>query len=216
MVVKLIRFLKALLQRVPEKRSRRTTQSTTSPSNAILLPKDRTSSPKEQRPKQPKFSIEDITDQVKSRSGDRDLSKVKYLIVHRIGVGENGLEVAKWFESHSEAGTGRRMPYHYIVSRSGCTQQCLPLSDRGAHAVRYNSASVGVACIGDFRKQNPTPEQNKSLIRLLTELKRRFPTTTIARHDELPGASTDPFKVCPGPLLKLDHIKQQVGILECL
>jgi hypothetical protein len=160
------------------------------------------------------YVINKITECDDGKPRMREISKIEKVVVHKVGdsLGETGPEIARSFKDTSKyaAGsyTGGEMPYTFIIRKDGTIDQCLPMTDTGPHARKWNSSSVSVACIGDFTKHAPTNEQECALIDLLTALAGYG--LTIHGHTELPGSSSDPKKQCPGPHLDLNAMRNEV------
>lgn len=135
---------------------------------------------------------------------------IKGVVIHRSESGHTGDEVA------------RRAPgaYHLFVRKDGTTD--LVLGDlgfevSGAHAVGFNRISVAIAVYGCFieappgiryKNQRPTQAQLDSVELLILGLKWWLGRDLwVMGHTELPKASRDPSKVCPGPYFPLDAIR---------
>ena len=118
--------------------------------------------------------------------------------------------------------TGHELAYTFLVDPVGTWWQCLPLSDTGRHARRWNQQAVGVGVIGDFRKSKPPDAQLHSLVDGVVDLcmalkidpqgqvKGSEFTPCLAGHDELPGGSKDPDKKCPGRYLPMEILRSDV------
>lgn len=143
------------------------------------------------------------------------LATIDTIAVHRIGksLGEDAITICRRFIDDPEVAkyTGGEVPYGFILGAGGTIWQCLPISEVGAHARRWNKQAIGVACIGDFREHMMPPFQYKRLIHLLACLQFGFPRDLeIKGHDELPGASSDPNKKCPGDKLPMQQVRDAV------
>lgn len=84
-----------------------------------------------------------------------------------------------------QMGRLRYIGYHYIIHLDGRIESCRPESVRGCHAVNHNGNSIGICYIGglDARdkkgnmiKDTRTPQQKAALIKLIKELKVKYPT----------------------------------------
>lgn len=89
--------------------------------------------------------------------------------------------------------------YHYYIRRDGEVTRHRRLSEVGAHCRPFNRCSVGICYEGGIDslgrpKDTRTIPQRGALIRLLIDLKRRFPEAVIRGHNEMPGATP---KLCP-------------------
>lgn len=143
------------------------------------------------------------------------LTDIDTIAVHRIGksLGEDAITICRRFIDDPEVAkyTGGEVPYGFIIGANAHIWQCLPISDVGAHARRWNKQAIGVACIGDFRKHMMPVVQYDKLIKLLAVLQFGFPRDlAIKGHDELPGGSSDPNKKCPGDLLPMGAVRSSV------
>lgn len=87
--------------------------------------------------------------------------------------------------------------YHWVVYRDGTVHPGRSESIAGAHTTGHNSNSIGVCYIGgmDSSNKNPkdtrTPEQKQALLKLLKELKSRYPNAKIYSHNKFAA------KACP-------------------
>lgn len=84
------------------------------------------------------------------------------------------------------------------------------------HALHWSRMCVGVALQGDFyaadrsRNGRPTPAQEDALVTYALGLWHVCGVLPIMGHTDLPHASTDASKVCPGENIDLRHIQGQV------
>lgn len=139
--------------------------------------------------------------------------EIKYLIIHRISVKGAGYEdnadgIEKFFGSHPDGirATGGQFPYHVLIEPDGQIVQMEDFAEVTPHAYHFNPHSLGIACVGDFRKSQPKKVQVEALYDLCISLLENFPQAQIVAHDALNGASRDKTKICPGKLLRLDHV----------
>jgi len=174
--------------------------------------------------------INDIIDAVKDgKEGLRGLSKIRYLVIHRVGIdlksgkvlgdGVRGTSIAKEFVENDELYqyTKGENPYTFYVgghdSFEGDVWQALPLDEIGKHARRWNIRGLGIGCIGDFRYMAPSFKQYMSLVDLCVALCGYLdlnPLRAIKAHDELKGGSSDPGKECPGRLMDISRLRLDV------
>jgi len=141
-----------------------------------------------------------------------DVYARRMLIVHRCSAGENVAEIAEFFRSNPEASkaTGGRMPYHFAIGRGGRVEQAHRILDISPHAAKFNLEGIGVAVVGDFRFDKPTPAQWTSLVDLCHVLRAHlYGPRAIHGHTSLDGASRDADKVCPGPGLDFDALRRE-------
>jgi N-acetylmuramoyl-L-alanine amidase len=101
-------------------------------------------------------------------------------------------EIDRWHKERGFNGIG----YHYVVGLDGTIHKGRDESLSGAHTTGHNKNSIGVCYVGGCdKKMNPkdtrTPQQKASLLKLLKELKAKYPKATIHGHREFAA------KACP-------------------
>jgi hypothetical protein len=145
---------------------------------------------------------------------------VNLLVIHRTEAGRTGQEVAR-----CENGA-----YHLFVRQDGQVDWALGggfglgFELRGAHAVGYNSQSIGIAVYGCFdpcpdgkpgplpHNLHPTQAQLDALELLCLGLCWWFGRKLyLAGHTELRGATRYPGKVCPGRNLDMCALREKTG-----
>lgn len=93
--------------------------------------------------------------------------------------------------------------YHYIIKPDGEIVQLQDESKSSNGVAGYNSTSINVCYIGGVDEQgrpidNRTDAQKVSLIRILTQLKSRYPDAEILGHREIWGQNPAKWKkACP-------------------
>lgn len=88
--------------------------------------------------------------------------------------------------------------YHFIVMPDGEIVSLLPIEQVSNGVAGFNSALINIAYLGGVDAKNVpqdtrTPQQKASLLKLLKELKQKFPTATIQGHRDFPNVK----KACP-------------------
>ena len=87
--------------------------------------------------------------------------------------------------------------YHYVIYRDGSIHIGRDESIIGAHCTGHNTNSIGVCYIGGCASDGKTPkdtrttEQKQSLVKLLKELKTKYPKASIHGHRDFSS------KACP-------------------
>ena len=89
--------------------------------------------------------------------------------------------------------------YHFYIRKDGTVTQHRKLNEVGAHCRPFNRCSIGICYEGGLDakgkpKDTRTIAQRGSLVKLLIELKQKFPKAAIRGHNEMPGAT---IKECP-------------------
>lgn len=105
--------------------------------------------------------------------------------------------VAQIREWHVKGNGWSDIGYHYVVYRDGTVHLGRPVERVGAHCKGHNAQSIGVCYVGGKTadgkgcKDTRTAEQKAALLRLLRELKAKYPTAKIYGHRDFAA------KACP-------------------
>ena len=123
--------------------------------------------------------------------------KINEIIVHCTATAEGkdfkAADIDKWHKQKGWDGIG----YHHVVDLVGTVEPGRPESKVGAHCLGHNQNSIGVVYVGGLAsdgktpKDTRTPQQKAALVKLLTELKHRYPNATIHGHRDFAA------KACP-------------------
>ncbi len=103
-------------------------------------------------------------------------------------------EVDRWHKQRGWKGIG----YHYLIGLNGEVWEGRPVDQVGAHCEGHNANSIGVCYVGGCDaamkdKDTRTPAQKNSLIKLLKQLKARFPSVKIYGHRDFSPKSCPSF-----------------------
>lgn len=102
-------------------------------------------------------------------------------------------QIKQWHKQRGFSDIG----YHYVIYRDGSIHSGRPIERIGAHCLKHNAHSIGVCYIGGVAKDGKTPKdtrtdaQKESLIKLIKELKVKYPKATVHGHREYAN------KACP-------------------
>lgn len=120
---------------------------------------------------------------------------------------------ARKFTSYVSDGKTHYIGYHYIIHLDGRIEDCRPVAKMGCHASGHNARSIGICYIGglDARdtngrmiKDTRTPAQKASLVKLIKELKKKYPAIkrVIGHRDTSPDLNgngiIEPFEFIKG------------------
>ena len=88
--------------------------------------------------------------------------------------------------------------YHFIIKLDGEVVNLLSIEQVSNGVAGFNSQTINISYIGGVDPKNTpldtrTPQQKASLLKLLKELKQKFPTATIQGHRDFPNV----HKACP-------------------
>lgn len=106
------------------------------------------------------------------------------------------------FSAYTYNGKTEHIGYHYVIHLDGSIEPCRPENVIGCHCSGHNSQSIGVSYVGgcpprsvkDWNKQakdTRTPAQKAALLKLLKELKVKYPMAKIYGHRDFAN------KPCP-------------------
>ena len=116
-------------------------------------------------------------------------------------------EVRRWHKNKGWSDIG----YHYLILADGRIEAGRSTERDGAHtrASGRNRSHLGVALVGNFEQDVPSPEQMESLLVLSGRLKKEygFGNVKIELHREVQGAATK----CPGKLFPKEYFFQKLG-----
>ena len=128
-----------------------------------------------------------------------DVKSVRWIIVHCSASREDrDYYVEQMLRDHKARGF-RTIGYHFYIRKNGEVTQHRHLLEVGAHCKPYNRCSIGICYEGGLDNKGKTKDtrtiaQRGSLVKLLIELKQKFPKAAIRGHNEMPGAT---IKECP-------------------
>lgn len=97
--------------------------------------------------------------------------------------------------------------YHFVIYLDGSVHRGRPEKRVGAHTTGYNTHSIGVCYVGGCEadgktpKDTRTPAQRASLIRLVAELRAKYPDATVHGHNEFANKACPSFNVQKEPEL---------------
>ena len=122
---------------------------------------------------------------------------IKEIIVHCSATPEGKdftvADIKRWHLQRGFSDIG----YHYVIYRDGSIHTGRDESIIGAHCTGHNTNSIGVCYIGGCAsnsktpKDTRTPQQKQSLVKLLKELKTKYPQASIHNHRDFAN------KACP-------------------
>jgi N-acetylmuramoyl-L-alanine amidase len=88
--------------------------------------------------------------------------------------------------------------YHYLISADGTIEQLAQESEITNGVAGFNSVTVNISYKGGVDASNKpkdtrTPQQKESILKLLKELRKRYPKAIIQGHKDFPNVK----KACP-------------------
>lgn len=111
---------------------------------------------------------------------------------------------ARNFSAYQYNGKTEHIGYHYVVHLNGAIEPCRPESIKGCHCTNHNANSIGVSYVGGCpartvknwqhqAKDTRTPAQKEALLKLLKELKAKYPNAKIYGHRDFANKSCPSF-----------------------
>ena len=184
--------------------------------------------------------VEVIIDVVRDeRYQQRDLSAIRGLMLHRIGVdlktgnviGTEAIEICDAFTGrvprwHKVASaTGSQNPYTFYVGGdrghsdlNGKVWQALELTEIGHHARKFSRTYIGIGLIGDFRVTPPSAKQFGAAVSLCSDLclMLQLSSHRVFGHGEIEGAhggekAPGRSAACPGGFLPMGTFRESVA-----
>lgn len=146
----------------------------------------------------------------------RNLSKITHILVHRCEDGDNAEQIAKFFRDNPKW-TGGAMGYHIVITPSGEIEQAVAFDRRAPGARAANGVGIQVALARLTLTSKATEAQEVALVDVCIDLCEYigFKRAVICGHTDYPGASADPTKVCPGPGIDLNMIREHTMAWAC-
>lgn len=135
--------------------------------------------------------------QVKNENVIACKRKITEIIVHCTATKEGQHytieDVRRW---HMQGNGWKDIGYHYLVYLDGTIVSGRPIAQVGAHCSGHNANSIGVCYVGGVdvngkAKDTRTEAQKRSLVELLSMLRRSFPQAKIYGHRNFAN------KACP-------------------
>lgn len=88
--------------------------------------------------------------------------------------------------------------YHFIIKPEGEVVNLLPIEQVSNGVQGFNFQTINISYIGGIDAKNApidnrTPQQKAAILKLLRELKQKFPTAIIQGHRDFPNVK----KACP-------------------
>ena len=126
------------------------------------------------------------------------MRKINKLIVHCSATPEGrDVKTETIKDWHVNGNHWKDIGYHYVIELDGSIHKGRDENIIGAHCSGQNTNSIGICYVGGVAKDGKTPKdtrtdaQKQSLLKLLKELKAKYPNATIHGHREFAA------KACP-------------------
>lgn len=134
------------------------------------------------------------------------MRKINKIIIHCSATPEGrDYTVGQIRQWHVQGNGWRDIGYHFVIYRDGTVHEGRPIEEIGSHCKGYNAHSIGICYIGGCAADGETPKdtrteaQRAALIRLVAELKARYPRATVHGHNEFANKACPSFNVQKEP-----------------
>ena len=119
------------------------------------------------------------------------MRKINKLIVHCSATPEGkDVKTETIRDWHVNGNHWTDIGYHYVIELDGSVHKGRDENVIGAHCSGQNANSIGICYVGGVAKDGKTPKdtrteaQKQSLIKLLKQLKQKYPKASIHGHSE--------------------------------
>lgn len=121
---------------------------------------------------------------------------IKFIVLHCTATPQTTTvkSILAFWKAPPPNGNGWKDPgYHFIILPSGVIQNIHPIEKPSNGVVGYNSNSIHISYIGGLKGDDRTEAQKRAQIKIIEELKVKFPSAYILGHTDFPGVT----KTCP-------------------
>lgn len=129
------------------------------------------------------------------------MRKIDKIIIHCTATPEEREhtvgEVDAWHKKIGFNGIG----YHYLIHLDGSIHKGRDEEKVGAHTKGYNANSIGICYVGGMTKDMKAPKdtrtkkQKEALVKLVDDLKEKYPEATVHGHNEFSTKACPSFDV---------------------
>ncbi len=133
------------------------------------------------------------------------MRKINRIIIHCSATPEGKDYTVQQIDQWHRQRSFRCIGYHFIIYRDGTVHEGRPIEEIGAHTSGCNANSIGICYIGGCAADGKTPKdtrteaQRAALIRLVADLKTRYPRATVHGHNEFANKACPSFNVQKEP-----------------
>lgn len=127
----------------------------------------------------------------------KNMREIKYIAVHCTA--GPATQTTKAIKDYWKNNLGwKSVGYHYLINSDGTIEQLAQESEITNGVAGFNSVLVNISYKGGVDASNKpkdtrTPQQKESILKLLKELRKRYPKAIIQGHKDFPNVK----KACP-------------------
>lgn len=125
------------------------------------------------------------------------MRKIDKILVHCAATPEGKDFTVEDIDRWHKARGFKKIGYHFVIYNDGSVHEGRNIEEIGAHCTNHNSRSIGICYIGGVAKDGKTPKDTRTepqkiaLLKLLKELKVKYPKAEIYGHRDFAN------KACP-------------------
>lgn len=125
------------------------------------------------------------------------MRKIDKILVHCAATPEGKDFTVEDIDKWHKARGFKKIGYHFVIYNDGSVHEGRDIEEVGAHCTNHNSRSIGICYIGGVAKDGKTPKDTRTepqkiaLLKLLKELKVKYPKAEIYGHRDFAN------KACP-------------------
>lgn len=130
---------------------------------------------------------------------------IKYIVIHCTATPQT--TTVESIQNYWRKNLGWKSPgYHFIILPNGAVRNLLSIEQVSNGVAGFNSNSIHISYIGGIDASgkpvdNRTPFQKESMLKLIKDLKRKFPKAVIQGHRDFPNVK----KSCPSFNAKTEY-----------
>ena len=139
---------------------------------------------------------------------------VQWIVIHTAAADRKGVtveEIDRWHKERGWNGVG----YHAVIEDTGALRAGRPCDRVGAHCRGLNSTSIGICVTGHGDVDDFNEAQYGALIPSICQLARKYGIDAdhvIGHRESMTKAGApNPHKTCPGIMVGMDSIREQVA-----
>lgn len=137
------------------------------------------------------------------------MRKIEKIIIHCSATPEGRAVTVETIRGWHKRQGWSDIGYHYVIYLDGSVHEGRPLEAVGAHTAGENTYSIGICYVGGCDqnmkpKDTRTAAQEAALVKLVKNLKERFPGASVHGHNEFAA------KACPS--FDVQKWRKEVGI----
>lgn len=135
------------------------------------------------------------------------MRRITHIVVHCTATPEGrphtAADIDRWHRAKGWNGIG----YHWVVRLDGTVEKGRDEAVAGSHVAGRNTSTIGVVYVGGVDRNRLQPKdtrtaaQKSALLKLLKELKTRYPGAQILGHRDFPNVA----KACPSFNAKTEY-----------